>query len=87
MPTKRDACSKVEGALQRPFESLAASATPLSSPTAAPPPTMLTRFSCLLAVLPVSMAAEFDKCLRANALWAGFDQACFRALCSFQACD
>ena len=87
MPTKRDGWSKVEVALQRPFESLAASATPLSSPTAAPPPTMLTRFSCLLAVLPVSMAAEFDKCLRANALWAGFDQARFRALCSFQACD
>ena len=88
MPTKRDACMKLGRGLQRPFESLAgASATPLSSPTAAPPPTMLTRFSCLLAVLPVSMAAEFDKCLRANALWAGFDQARFRALCSFQACD
>jgi len=49
--------------------------------------TMLIRFSCLLAILPVSMAAEFDKCARANALWAGFDQACSRSLCSFQACD
>ena len=41
---------------------------------------MLMRFSCLLAILPASMAAEFDKCARANALWAGFDQACSRSL-------
>ena len=75
MPTKRDAWSKVERALQRPFESLAgASATPLSSPTQRSPSTMLMRFSCLLAVLPVSITAEFDKCARASPVWAGVDQ-------------
>jgi len=35
---------------------------------------MLMRFSCLLAVLPVSITAEFDKCARASPVWAGVDQ-------------
>lgn len=33
------------------------------------------RFSLLLAILPVAIAdREFDKCARANGIWAGFDQ-------------
>jgi len=32
------------------------------------------RFSLLLAILPVAIIAEFDKCARASGIWAGVDQ-------------
>ena len=66
-----------KGRLQYRFESLAGSLQELGHTAVLPDgsdSTMLIRFACLLAVLPVSMAAEFDKCARASPVWAGVDQ-------------